>query len=166
MTNDADDVTVKGAVTVDGGATAAALVYGTLHVGRDFTVACKTAECFQPGTNGNFTVRFDGVETQSISLSLPGAAGDGNDLQRFRNVRVSNAAGVTFATGAPIVGNMLVEPEGVATIPAGIWVDVFGTLSIDRSGMIPGRIDNFGELYAGVDDTSGDVKPNPVLPRK
>jgi uncharacterized protein YjdB len=166
MTNDADDVTVKGAVTIGGGATAPTFVYGTLRVGRDFTVACKVAECFQPGTNGNFTVRFDGVEQQTISLSMPGAPGDGNALQHFRNVRVANSSGVTFATGAPIVGGLLVDPEGVATIPEGIWVDVFGTLSIDRSGSTPGRIDNFGELYAGVDDTSGEVKPNPVLPRK
>ena len=166
MTNDADDVTVKGAVTIAGGPTAAALVFGTLRVGRDFTVACTTAECFQPAVTGSFTVRFDGVERQTVSLALPGEPGAGKELQRFRHARVANASGVTFATGTPIGGDLLVDPVAVATIPAGVWVDVAGTLSIDRSGPTPGRIDNYGELYAGVDDTSGEVKPNPVLQRK
>lgn len=166
LRNDADDVIVKGGVKLDGGPTDAALLYGTLHVGRDFAVVCKTAECFAPGANGSFTVQLDGTEPQTVSLALPGTAGQGGALQHFRSLRVSNAAGVTFATGTPVLGGLSVDSASLATIPAGAWVDVAGTLFVERSGSMPGRIDNFGELYAADDQSGGTVKPNPVLTRK
>jgi len=166
MRDDADDVTVKGSVTIDGGPTAEALVFGTLRVGGHFTVLCKTAECFQPSENGNLVVELDGVEAQEVALALPGAPGTGNDLQRFRHIRVANAKGVTFATGAAVRGDLVVVAGAHATIPEGIWVDVHGTLDVDTSGSDPGWIDNYGELYAGDDKSSGQVKPNQVLPRK
>ena len=166
LRNDLDDVTVKGAVTIDGGPTDAALVYGTLRVGGDFAVVCKTAECFTPSPNGSFAVVFDGAQKQTVSLALPGAAGQGGALQRFHDVRVTSAAGVTFTTGTPVFGGLAVDSAGFVTIPAAAWVDVAGTLFVERSGSSPGRIDNFGELFAADDQSGGTVKPNPVLPRK
>jgi uncharacterized protein YjdB len=166
LRNDADDVTVKGFVSIDGGPTDAALVYGVLRVGRDFTVVCKTAECFAPSASGNFRVEFDGAEKQTVALMLPGAPGQGGALQHFRNVRVLNTAGVTFASGTPVLGDLIVGAAARVTIPAGIWVDVAGTLLVERSGSEPGAIENYGELFAGFDDSGGTVSPNEVQPRK
>ena len=166
LRNDADDVTVKGAVTIDGGPTDAALLYGVLRVRGDFTVACKTAECFAPSANGSFVVELDGVERQTVALMLPGAPGQGGALQHFRNVLVRNTAGVTFATGTPVLGDLTLGTAARVTIPAGVWLDVAGTLLVERSGSEPGAIENYGELYAGIDESGGAVSPNDVQPRK
>ena len=167
MRNDADDVTVKGAVTIDGGPTELALVHGILRVGGDFAVVCETAECFRPGASGTFRVMFDGVEQeQRVSLALPGAPGDGGALQHFRHVSVANPAGVTLTTGTPVLGDAYVGAKALVTIPEGVWMDVAGRLTVERSGSDPGRIDNYGELFAGEDDTGGTVKPNAVQARK
>jgi hypothetical protein len=110
---------------------------------------------------------FDGVEQeQRVSLALPGAPGEGAALQHFRHVSVANPAGVTLATGTPVLGDVYVGAKALVTIPEGVWMDVAGTLTVERSGSDPGRIDNYGELFAGEDDTGGTVKPNAVQPRK
>jgi hypothetical protein len=124
MTNAADVLDVAGNVTFNGGNTSTKLTSGLLRLQGDFTQTGGSSLRF--AASGTHKVLFNGSVAQTITFGNPGAGSS-----RFQELDISNAAGVSLASTANVLGRVTLT--GTSGAVTGTTVTIAGDL-VDTPG--------------------------------
>jgi hypothetical protein len=128
MTNAADQVTVGGNATFQGGDETGLLSAGTLTVKGNFAQHNGNANAF--AASGTAVV-LDGGSQQTVIFDFPGA---GNS--RFQNLTVTNAAGIKLNTNVVIGGTFIVNGTTPVTDNGGQTLTVLGLLTASNNSSL------------------------------
>ncbi|HUF49396.1 MAG TPA: Ig-like domain-containing protein, partial [Longimicrobiales bacterium] len=122
MTDPASSVDVNGNVTIGGTSTSGDLTAGVLRIGGDFTQPSSSWSAAAFAATGTHTTVFDGSALQTVNFTHAASS-----QSHFRNVEITNAAGVHFATNALAEGNL--------GVTGGVLTDV-GTTALIVGGAV------------------------------
>lgn len=161
MTNAASAVYADGLVVFDADTHVGLLTAGTLSVGGDFGVTNRSPTGFAP--SGSHTTLLSGTTAQTISFATPGAT-----EQRFANLTIANALGVSLGTNAVVTGSALVT--GQLVVPTTAILDIGADLTLVQGSQLhvdgvvnaPAGCVNLGAIITGTGSQPCSPTPPPA----
>ncbi len=152
MTNPNDYMLVEGNFLMDSYYShEGKLTAGTLEVKGNFTQRATSVSAGRDNfnTSGTHKVILSGTAKQTVSFTFPYASDSHFNVLDIRN---TSAEGVTFITGAYVIGNLTAT---ICQIPLDLTNVTYGSLNLSAS-CIPSDIDGDGILDRYDDDMDGD----------
>jgi hypothetical protein len=162
MTNAADQVTVTGNATFQGGDHTGLLSAGTLTVKGNFAQNNGNGNAF--ASTGTVVV-LNGTSQQQVNFGSPNAANS-----RFQNLTVNNAAGIRLNTNVVVTGAMtlngttpLTESGGRTLTVSGVLTSAAGTSILLTGFTTPSNPVIAGGYTVGTTTYTGSGMSFPVL---